>query len=174
MRAKIATLSLLFGMLLCGCGNKEIVQDLTPPPGMSYLDISKTGMNIYMLVPDSTVGILDTVMQSWGAYDIKVGKDFQISIEENEGDVEMVKSDNANNEVNKLKRYLIQEPTTLLWESGVADMASEFHFYHIMKIGTRSYVIQNIKGEPFNQKAIEKMLDAAKQIKEVQRTEQHS
>ncbi len=171
MKSKLLiTLSLIATVIFSGCGNKKESQDLTPPQGMRYLDISRTGMNLYVLTPDSTIGILDTVMQSWGAYEIKVGKDFQISVEEGDGDIEMIKSDNANNDVNKWKQYLVQEPTTLVWESAVADMP-EFHFYHIMKVGSRSYIVQDIKGEPFNQKAIEKMLEAAKQLKEISKGE---
>jgi hypothetical protein len=167
----ILTISLFAGILLSGCGDKKSGEEtLTPPAGMRYLDISRTGMNLYVLTPDDKAGILDTVMQSWGGYEIKVGKEFQIAVEEGAGDIEMVKSDNAGNDVNKLKRYLVDEPTTLVWESGVADL-SEFHFYHIIKIGNRSFVIQDIKGEPFSQKAIEKMLDAAKQTKEVKKGE---
>ena len=169
----LISLSVLAVIIFVGCGNKKENQDLTPPQGMTYLDISRTGMNLNVLIPDSTVGLVDTIMQSWGAYEIKVGKDFQISIEESDGDIEMIKSDNANNDVNKLKQYLVQEPNTLVWESGIADM-SEFHFYHVTKIGTRSYVIQDIKGEPFSKSAIEKMLEVVKQIKEIKKGEPQS
>ncbi len=148
------------------CGSKTPPQDLTAPPGMTYLDISRTGMNVYVLVPDSSVGSLDTMMQSWGAYEIKRGKDFQISIEENNGDIENVKKDIAMDEVNKFKKYLIEEPNTLLWESGIGDL-SEFHFYQVIKAGNRSYVIHDIKNDLFGQKPIEKMLEAAKQLKEL-------
>lgn len=175
MKTKLLlSITLCAALALSGCGGKKAEEEsLTPPAGMRYVDISRTGMNLNVLTPDDKVGVLDTVMQSWGGYEIKVGKDFQISVEEGNGDIEMVKSDNAGNDVNKLKRYLVEEPTTLVWESGVGDL-SEFHFYHVMKVGDRSYVIQDIKGEPFTQPAIEKMLEAAKQIKEVKKGEANS
>jgi hypothetical protein len=165
----LLALSLLTSIYFTGCGSQKGEEEsLTPPSGMRYLNISRTGMNLNVLTPDSLAGILDTVMQSWGAYEIKVGKDFQISVEEGEGDVAMVKSDNSNNDVNKLKKYIVDDPTTLVWESGVADL-SEFHFYHIAKVGGRSYIVQDIKGEPFSQKAIEKMIDCAKNLKEIKK-----
>src|ERR1700741_1278719 len=175
MKTKLIFAMIVFATLVVsGCGGKKAEEEsLTPPPGMRYLDISSTGMNLNVLIPDDKAGVLDTVMQSWGGYEIKVGKEFQVSIEEGAGDVEMVKSDNAGNDVNKLKRYLVEEPTTLVWESGVADL-SEFHFYCVLKVGARSYVIQDIKGEPFSQKAIESMLEAAKQIKEIKKAEASS
>lgn len=148
----------------CG-GNKDEEVDLTAPAGMNYLDISKTGMNLYILIPDSSKGKPDTILQNWGAYEVKVGKDFQISVEEGNGDIAALKADNANNDVNVVKKYIIDEPTTLLWESGIGDL-SEFHFYHIAKVGERSYVFSDIKGDAFDQKAAQAMLDACKAVKE--------
>ena len=162
----LISLALILTIVISSCGTKD--EELVAPKGMRYFDISNTGMNLNILIPDATVGMLDTAMKSWGAYEIKVGKNFQISIEEGDGDIEMVKADIGNDEVNKLKRYLIQEPTTLVWESGIADI-KEFHFYHITKIGTRSYVIHNIKEEVFSQEVIAKMLEAAKQVKEIKK-----
>lgn len=150
----------------CGNSGKENQEiDLTAPEGMMYLNISKTGMNLHVLCPDSTKGSLDTVMQSYGTFELKVGKDFQISILEGEGDIKTLKSDIANNDVNQFKRFVVDEPTTLVWESAIAENP-EFHFYTIQKVGNRSYVIEDIKGEPFTQASIDNMLKSAKSLKE--------
>lgn len=166
---KIITLTFILAALtaIVSCnGKKDDGQEqLTAPAGMRYLDISRTGMNIYVLVPDSTKGILDTVVQSSGEYLIKVGTNFQISITENSGDIAQKKADITNDDVNKLKKYVIDDATTLMWESGIADL-SEFHFYHIAKVGDRTYVFEDIRGDAFTQDAIQKMLDACKQVKE--------
>ncbi len=167
---KIASRILLLAMvslLTCFCGGKkkQDQESLMAPKGMKYIDISRTGMNLYVLSPDSTRGELDTVMQSNGEYQMKVGKDFQISVLEGPGDVAQKKADITNDDVNKLKKYVIDDGSTLLWESGIADI-SEFHFMFISKVGERSYIFEDIKGEPFSQDAIQKMLDACKQSKE--------
>ncbi|MGZ3864605.1 MAG: hypothetical protein ACXVPN_15240 [Bacteroidia bacterium] len=158
-------LALVAGMISCGGKKGEEQEPLNAPKGMRYLDISKTGMNVYVLTPDSTAGVLDTIAQSSGEYLIKVGNNFQVSILENAGDIAQRKADITNDDVNKLKKYVVDDATTLLWESGIADM-SEFHFYHIAKIGDRTYVFEDIKGDPFTQEAAQKMLDACKQAKE--------
>jgi hypothetical protein len=166
----ILNLALIFtlamGITSCG-GKKEEQEQLVAPKGMRYLDISRTGMNLFVLIPDSSVGTLDTIMQSSGEYLVKVGNNFQVSILENNGDIAQKKADITNDDVNKLKKYLVDDPTTLVWESGIADL-SEFHFYHIAKIGDRTYVFEDVKGEPFTQDVITKMLDACKQAKEKQ------
>ncbi|HEX7413597.1 MAG TPA: hypothetical protein VF411_06080 [Bacteroidia bacterium] len=159
------TVSLALIFTIASCGGKKKIENLVAPKGMAYFDISKTGMNAFVLIPDSSVGILDTSIQSSGEYIVKVGKDFQISIIETPGDVNQRKADIASDDVNKLKKYIVDEPTILMWQSGIADL-SEFHFYHIAKLGTRTYVFEDIKGEPFSQPAIQKMLDACKQVKE--------
>ncbi|HXD93500.1 MAG TPA: hypothetical protein VNX01_09820, partial [Bacteroidia bacterium] len=105
-------------MASCG-GKKNETENLVAPQGARYFDISKTGMNVFVLIPDSSTGILDTVMQSSGEYLIKVGKDFQISVIETGGDVNQRKADIASDDVNKLKKYIVDDATTLMWESGI-------------------------------------------------------
>jgi len=168
------TLAVGLVAMMASCGGKKVeAENLVAPQGTRYFDISKTGMNAFVLIPDSSIGILDTVMQSSGEYLIKVGKDFQISVVETAGDVNQRKADIASDDVNKLKKYITDDATTLMWESGIGDL-SEFHFYHIAKLGTRSYVFEDIKGEPFSQQAVQKMLDVCKQAKEKKVAEKQS
>ena len=54
---------------------------------------------IYVLTPDSTKGVMDTVAQSSGEYVIKVGPTFQISVAENAGDIAQKKADITNDDV---------------------------------------------------------------------------
>jgi len=161
------TLSLALVSMIISCGGKKQNENenLVAPKGMRYFDISKTGMNAFILIPDSSAGIIDTSIQSSGEYVIKVGKDFQIAIIETTGDLNQRKADIASDDVNKLKKYITDDSTALMWESGIADL-SEFHFYQVRKLGTRTYVFEDVKGEPFSQQAIQKMLDACKQAKE--------
>ena len=161
----VLTLAIATTIISCNGGKKEEKQDLTAPQGMRYFDISKTGMNVYMLIPDSTVGVLDTSMQSSGEYLVKVGKEFQVSIIETGGDVKQRKADIEADDVNKLKKYITDDSTTIMWQSGIADM-NEFHFYHVNKLGSRTYVFEDIKGEPFSEQSVQKMLDACKKAQE--------
>ena len=155
----LATPSILF-FASCGGSKTETAASM---PGMKEVELKVNGNALSIMVPDSTKGKMEMVEQSWGATEIKVGVNFQISIEEGEGDVALMKSDIAGNDVNKFKRYIKDEPTLLFWESEITQ--PEFHFYTVVKAGTVSYIIQNIKEEIFNEKAVQTMVDASKTLK---------
>ncbi|MGZ4033223.1 MAG: hypothetical protein ACXVPU_08750 [Bacteroidia bacterium] len=156
----LAAPSILF---LASCGSKK--EDTTVSiPGMMEVNFKISGNPLSIMVPDSTKGKMEMVEQSWGATEIKVGNDFQISIEEGDGDIALTKSDIAGNEVNKFKRFVKDEPTLLFWESEIAEKP-ECHFYAIIKPGKTSYVIKDIVGEQFGEKSVQTMVDAAKTLK---------
>lgn len=150
---------------LVSCGGKEEKTDATAPEGMVALDLGKFGKPFSIFVPDTTAAKLDVKEQSWGALEIKVGKNFHISITEDPGDIELQKSDIKSNDVNIFKSFVIEEPLTLMWESAITK--PEFHFYTIQKVGNNTYVFQDVvseDGEPKSKEAIQKMLDSAKSI----------
>ena len=159
---KIFYLTFVTALLtIAGCGSKK--QESVIIPGMMEMDLSSKGMPIIINVPDSTKGKIEITPQSWGAIEIKVGKDFQISISEGAGDIALAKSDVAGNEVNKFKKYLIDEPNIILYESEITQ--PEFHLYSIIKAGNTAYIVEDIKGEAFSEKQAQKMLEAAKTIR---------
>ena len=150
-------------LFFASCGGSKEEETAASIPGMMETSITINGNAISLMVPDSTKGKLEVVEQSWGATEIKVGKEFQLSIEEGEGDGALMKSDIAGNDVNKFKRYVSDEPTLLVWESEIT--APEFHFYAVVKPGAVSYVIQDIKEEQFSEKSAQTMVEAAKSLK---------
>lgn len=156
----LATPAIIF---FSSCGGSKTEETTVSMPGMMETTIAVNGNKLTIMVPDSTRGKLEVVEQSWGATEIKVGKEFQISIAEGEGDIALTKSDIAGNDVNKFKSYLKDEPTLLFWNSEITE--PEYHFYTIVKPGAVSYVVEDIKGEIFNEKLAQTMIDAAKTLK---------
>jgi len=148
---------------LASCGGSKTTDTTAAMPGMMETTITVNGNQLSLMVPDSTKGKLQVVEQSWGATEIKVGKEFQISITEGDGDIALTKSDIAGNDVNKFKRFVKEEPNLLFWESEITG--PEFHFYAIVKPGNVSYVVEDIKGDVFNEKATQTMIDSAKSLK---------
>lgn len=153
---------------ISSCGNKN--NDAPSTPGMMRLDLSSHGMPITIEVPDSTKGTVEVVDQTWGATEIRVGKYFQISIQETDGDIELKKSDITSDPVVKFKRYVIEEPTAIVWESEVTE--PQFHFYTLVKSGKSIFVIEDITGDIFNENEIKTMFNSTKtiQTKEVEKS----
>jgi hypothetical protein len=149
-------------LFFASCGSKK-TDEAVVMPGMKEISLKINGNALTMMVPDSTHGKVEMVEQSWGATEIKVGAEFQISISEGGGDITLKKSDIAGDEVNKFKRYIKDEPTLLFWESEITK--PEFHFYTVTKIGTASYLIEDIKEEQFTDKNVQTMIDAVGTIK---------
>lgn len=168
MKKTIALLSALsLSLLFNACGDKAAKQNVQAPDGMVALDLSKYGKQFSLFVPDTTAAKLQVVEQSWGALEVKVGKNFHISITEDPGDIELRKSDIKSNDVNIFKSYLVEEPLSIMWESEITK--PEYHFYTIQKIGTSNYVFEDVvpmDGEPFSKESTQKMFDSAKTIVE--------
>jgi hypothetical protein len=150
-------------LFFASCGGAKKDDKTASMPGMMEVTLKINGNPLSIMVPDSTKGKMQMVEQSWGATEIKVGKEFQISISENEGDIALTKSDISSNDVNKFKQFIKDEPTLLFWESQITE--PEFHFYTVEKLGKVSYLIEDIKEEHFNQKAVQTMIDAVKTLK---------
>jgi len=163
-------LALLFAMpalfFLNSCGGSK-TEETVSIPGMMETEIQINGNKLTVMVPDSTKGVLDAVEQQWGATELKVGKNFQISIEEGEGDIALAKSDIAGDDVFKLQRYIKDEPTIIFWESKNDNLPdSRFHFYAVIKSGEKSYIVKDIEsGDAYTEKDVQSMIDAANTLK---------
>lgn len=166
MKKLITLLSLItLTVSIPSCGGKDTKQNIEAPAGMVALDLSKYGKQFSIFVPDTTAAKLEITEQSWGALEIKVGKNFHISVTEDPGDMELRKSDIKSNDVNIFKSFIVDEPLTIMWESAITQ--PEYHFYSIQKVGKNTYVFEDVvpaDGQPLGKDAIQKMLDSAKQI----------
>lgn len=159
----IATPVVLF---IASCGGSKSDEKIVIP-GMVETVINVNSNELYIQIPDSTKGVAEIIEQPWGATEIKVGPDFHISVEENEGDVSLMKTDITGNEVFKLQRYIKDEPTLLFWEAKNENMPdARFHFYSIVKTEKASYVVKDVERlEAYNEKAIQLMIDASLTLK---------
>ncbi len=147
----------------CGGTKKEETVSL---PGMKQVDITINGNALTVIVPDFTKGPLQIVEKPWGATEISVGTDFQISIEEGPGDIALLKSDIAADDVYKLQKFITDNPKLVFWEVKILDMeGTKFHFYNIVPAGKTTYIVKDIEtGESYSQTAVQKMIDAAQTL----------
>ena len=154
---------------MVSCGDKKTqTEPIVAPAGMSVLDLTNYGKSFVLFVPDTTAAKLSVTEHPSGALEVRVGKTFAVTINEQAGNIEMKKKDVSEDEVYKLKSYLKDEPTAILWEANFMDK-SVYHFMVNIKIGNSDYCFEDIvstEEEPFSKEAIEKMFEASKSIKE--------
>lgn len=155
----------LFTIAGCGSEGDENSAAVGVPQGMVAADLSEHGMQVLVNVPDSTVAPLEITANAQGGADIKVGKNFQITITEGPGDLALKKNDITHDDVRKFVKYVVEEENALVWEWQIQGMEPEFHFYAIVKDGGKSFEVRDVEGEVFSEKAAVQMLDAAKSIR---------
>jgi hypothetical protein len=153
-------------ILFCaGCGHSSDEGESTE--NLNEIKIVILGDSLSIMVPDTITGQKEIKEQAWGAIEIKIGTKFQISIEQNEGDIELQKSDIEGNDVYKFQRYIKNEQALLFWESKIPEMEqSNFHFYTIRKAGNNTYLIKDIdSGDTYSENDVQVMIDAAERLK---------
>lgn len=154
-------------ILLTSCNsNKEDQQGSGPGQGMMELDLSQYGMNLTMLVPDSTIGTLEVTAQSYGDIEIRVGNYFQVKIAPG-GDLALKKSDLEGDLLFKTT-ILKEDPNMIIYKSDLPDGSKSFHhFYMIMNVGGANYEIRDIEdsGESFSEAIVNKMVESAQTLK---------
>lgn len=156
-----------FLLSLTSCGGEKTNDDANAnvPQGMVAADLTEQGMPILINVPDSNVAALELIANAQGGADIKVGKNFQMTITEGPGDITLKKNDITNDDVRKFVKYVVEEENALLWEWQIEGMDPEFHFYTVVKQGDKSFEVRDVEGEVFSEKSAMQMLEASKSIR---------
>lgn len=101
---------------------------------------------------------------SFGALEVKAGDGFQLEVHSGKLDMAARKKEIADNTMNKLKRYVVESPDAIVYESGVGG-GSEFHFLAAAKVGDTDVSCEDVKGPTYTQAQIETMLASCKTLK---------
>lgn len=156
-------------LLFSGCSsNKTDRDEVAIGPGMMELDLSQYGLNLSIMVPDSTIGTLEVTAQSYGDMEIRVGTYFQIKIAPG-GDLALKKNDLESDLLFKTT-IIKEEPDLIIYRSDLPDGSKSYHhFYAIVKAGEAIYEIRDIEesGESFSEAIISKMVEAARSLKPI-------
>ena len=158
-------------LITSSCGDKKAEQEpIVAPAGMNVLDLTKYGKSFAIFVPDTIQNKLSIVEQTYGALEIMAGPRFAISISEQPEDIEAKKKEIKEDEVNKIKSFMVEEPTAIMWESAITE--SEFHFIINVKVGAAEYHIKDMnspEAKPYDKESVQKMYESAKNIKEIKK-----
>jgi hypothetical protein len=157
----IATMSLTF----VSCGGKKN-ESIVAPEGMCAIDLNSYGKPFTIFVPDTAHTRLEIAEQPSGALDIRVGKMFAVSVMEQSSDLELKKKDIKEDEVNRFKSFIREEPSAIMWESEITQ--PEFHFLINQKVGNAEYSFEDLRdpeGHGMPRAAVEKMFDSCRNIR---------
>src|SRR5687767_201179 len=102
----------------CGVKSDEPVK---APEGMSALDLSRYGKPFILFVPDTASTPVNVTEEPSGALLVKSGKSFVLSIRESAEDLTLRKRDITDDEVNRLKQFLVEDSVALVWESAITS-----------------------------------------------------
>jgi hypothetical protein len=159
---RISYVVFIYGMFNCSPKAEEEIS----VPGMHMLDLSKYGKPFSILVPDTVKNNFQINEQPNGSLDIRSGKNFALSIFEQEADLKLKKEDVTHDDVNKLKQFVKEEPQGIIWESQIVD--PEFHFLVNTPVGISTYSFEDIHDpqlNTFSRDAVEKMYYSATHLK---------
>ena len=139
------------------------------PQGMRAVDLKPMGFTVKINVPDSSIGVLDTMNTPTGIQ-IRVGNKYDVLVNTagaEEQDLkkqqEIIKASVDVGETN----FLVSDSTTLVWETKFGDLA-QYHFFHLLKRGTDAYYVRDNNSNPENQfkkEEIDKMVESAKSLR---------
>ena len=94
--------------------------------------------------------------------EVRAGTGFQLDIGRSKGDVAATKKEVQANKVNQFKRFVVDEPTGIVYESAVGGK-SEYHAYVAAAAGT-GYRCEDIKGPVYTEAQAKTIYDACKSI----------
>jgi len=86
-----------------------------------------------------------TAKESFGAAQLSNGTTFNLDIRTDKGDVAAFKKEIGENDVNKVKQFVVDTPDALLYESEVMGQ-NEFHLYGNVTVGDKTFNCEDVKG----------------------------
>lgn len=136
----------------------------TPPAAeakLAAVDLSVVGEDwagLSIMAPEGA-----TAKESFGAGEVKAGDHFQLEIHSGKADLAARKKESDENDINKVKRYLVESADALVMETELMGKP-EFHFVGNVKAGDKEFYCENVKGPVYTQADVEAMWKACQSI----------
>jgi hypothetical protein len=146
--------------------NAETTEEQVNTAGMVELDLNPYGMPLSIMVPDQSVGAAEVLPNEFGGVDIRVGKNYAVSLAFGDGDVVLRRTDLQDDLVYESTIHT-NEANLLVYERNIpgASIDPEHHFYFTTTIGADVFDVQNLVEQTYGKAAIEKMVISAKTLK---------
>lgn len=126
-------------------------------PSLAPLALSSSGFPRHVSAPAGAV----PKVGFGGVLNIKAGDGFQLEVRKGPVDLVKRRTEIKGNNLNKLKRFLVDSPEVLIYETEV--VIPEFHFVANVKVGSQLYYCEDNKSL-FRQSDVELMLKACQSL----------
>lgn len=152
----------------CGPDEPEVTEDIVPKD-MVAVDLTKLGQPVKINAPDSVAGIMDTMATPSGIQ-VRVGSKFDLLVniggpEETDlvAQKSLIEANDAGDET-----FMVNDSTTLVWETKFGESASYYHFYVVVRVGSDTYYVRdnytNTENQ-FTKEDVDRMLESAKSLR---------
>lgn len=162
MRATLPLLVLL--LLSCGDGKSDAALALagmdTTGVGMSLVDLAAYDMPLLVTLPKGEAPEWDSLygkpqwVEEFGHTRISAGDHFGLIITEDFGDIPRLKAD-LERDMLRTNTVLEETPSTIVYRQEFPDQDLVFvHFYQVLEVGDRSFVVESATDGRFNEEDI--------------------
>ena len=129
------------------------------PVQLASLSLEEVGLEATVQAPEGA-----KAADEFGAYVVTAGESFQLQINTGPTDLAARKAEIEGNTVNKLRSFVTENETELVYETEVMDKP-EFHFVANVDLDGAKYNCEDKKGQAFTQADVDAMLAACKSLK---------
>jgi len=128
------------------------------PVKLAEVSLEDAGLDAKLQAPEGAKAAEDL-----GAFVVLAGESFQLQINTGAADLAARKTEIESNTVNKLKSFVTESETELVYETEVMGKA-EFHFVSNLELDGAKYNCEDKKGQAFTKADIDAMVAACKSL----------
>ena len=157
---------LLLLFATCGGGTgpaaEETTGDSTAAEASTAIDLASHDLPLLLTAPDKQFTEGQEPSFVWkdetGKLEVKAGAHFGLVITEEPGDIPRLKA-SLDRDLLRKNSILSETPELLTYRSEFPDDPSLvfLHFYRVVRAGDRTFVVEDLEGQPYNQQDIERM-----------------
>ena len=139
-------------------GEGDVKAEPAKPVAMTDVSLESVGVEASLKAPEGA-----KVAEDLGAYTVKAGENFQLELHTGAADLAARKKEIEDNTVNKLKSFLTESDSALVYETEVMGQ-SEFHFVANVSVDDAKYHCEDTKGKAYAKADIDAMLQSCQSI----------
>lgn len=130
---------------------------------VALVDLDCSSIEDFNLITKAPAGL--KAVEKYGSVTVSDGKNFQMEIHVSYGyNLAEAKKSIESNDINKLKKYIIDETNGILYQTEVMGQ-TQYHFVYFLNGGETTYYFENVKGPTYTLEAAKTMYNAAKASK---------